>query len=699
MRHNYLNSFLLSMILTLVFATNVLSQTEVAQAGIRIKGMLVQDQIYLRWSVDDPSAWIKANKSGFVLKRYTIARNGLALATSEEKTIGLFKPRPLEQWKEIVARNDNAAIVAQAIYGNNFDVELGKSKSNSLQNIVNRAKESEQRFVFALIAADTDFETACFAGWGYTDKEIKPNERYLYVIESSNPIINIKKTSLLIDATSDLQTLPPPMDFNAVFQDKQVALFWDYVTLADTYFAYEIERSEDGCVFKKVNKAPVANTDNVSGVGGTSAFYVDSLPENGKKFFYRIKGKTIFGQYSSYSNIVSGSGKQSLQVAPAFTKCEFTEDGILHLFWDFPIENENSILSFDLLYSKDDAPDSYRIILPTLKIKQGEAVVKINESSGYIKLRAVSENSEIKESPALLIQANDITPPLTPNGLKGKIDDNGIVRLEWTANSENDLAGYYVFRANRKNDEAVRLTPQPILNQNFIDTVSLKTLDSKVYYSILAVDKRKNESKISEQIELQKPDKIGPQAPAFTVYEVKDRAVELKWNRSYSDDVYIHQLYRKASDDKESTWKLVFQTKEIKSEYIYIDKDLVSGKIYNYKLNAVDRSGILSISSPEISISFDEQSDEDPIMAISSFPDKNNRKVELNWRLRSTEVKEILIYKQLNDRNPNLWRTLNGTQNFVIDEDLQLGIRYTYVLKVILKSLNPTKTKKIIVDF
>jgi fibronectin type 3 domain-containing protein len=699
MRHNYLNSILLSLVLTLTFATHALSQTEVAQAGIRIKSMLVQDQIYLRWSVDDPSAWIKANKSGFVLKRYTIARNGLALTTSEEKTIGLFKPRPLEQWKEIVARNDNAAIVAQAIYGNNFDVELGKTKSNSLQNIVNRAKESEQRFVFALIAADTDFETACFAGWGYTDKDIKPNERYLYVIESSDPIINIKKTSVLIDATSDLQTLPPPMDFNAVFQDKRVALFWDYVTLADTYFAYDIERSEDGSVFKKVNKAPVANTDNVSGVVGTSAFYVDSLPENGKKFFYRIKGKTIFGQYSSYSNIVSGSGKQSLQVAPAFTKCEFTEDGILHLFWDFPIESENSILYFDLLYSEDDTPDSYKIILPALKIQQREATVKISESSGYIKLRAVSGDTEIKESLALLIQMVDNTPPSTPSGLAGDIDDNGVVRIKWTPNTENDIAGYYVFRASRKNDEGVRLTPQPITYQNFTDSVSLKTLDFKVYYGVVAVDKRKNESKISEQIELQKPDKIKPQSPSFTAYEVKDKAVELKWNRSYSEDVFIHLLYRKASDDGDSGWKLVFQTKEIKSEYIYNDKDIIPGKVYNYKLNAVDRGGLLSISSPEISISYDELSIEDPIVAIASYPDKNNKRIELNWRLKSSEITEILVYKQIGDRSPNLWRTLSGSQNFVVDEDLQSGIRYTYILKVMLKSLNPTKTKKIIVDF
>ncbi|WOC53132.1 hypothetical protein BPO_p0049 (plasmid) [Bergeyella porcorum] len=56
---------------------------------------------------------------------------------------------------------------------------------------MNKSQELDQRFAFALMAADLDFKVAELAGWGYVDRDVKPGEKYLYSIS-----INLKNNAL-----------------------------------------------------------------------------------------------------------------------------------------------------------------------------------------------------------------------------------------------------------------------------------------------------------------------------------------------------------------------------------------------------------------------------------------------------------------------------------------------------------------------
>lgn len=139
---------------------------------IRLKVDGKKDRISLRWAVDEPIAWQKANKIGFSLKRFTLSRDGKVLPKAEEKDLGIFKPASENEWKKIVEKNDNAAIVAQSLFGDSFEVEMGE-KQGKLEGVVNKSQEVEQRFAYALMAADLDFEVAKLAGWAYTDTNVK----------------------------------------------------------------------------------------------------------------------------------------------------------------------------------------------------------------------------------------------------------------------------------------------------------------------------------------------------------------------------------------------------------------------------------------------------------------------------------------------------------------------------------------------
>jgi hypothetical protein len=93
----------------------------------------------------------------------------------------------------------------------------------------------------------------------------------------------------------------------------------------------------------------------------------------------------------------------------------------------------------------------------------------------------------------------DIFPPARPAGLTA-LYTNGAVELVWTANSEKDLAGYYVYR--RENGE-----PPKKLNKELLPTPILRdtsVLPGRTYfYQVTAVDLSNNESRPCEEVEVE----------------------------------------------------------------------------------------------------------------------------------------------------------------------------------------------------
>ncbi|MBP2617880.1 hypothetical protein [Chryseobacterium jejuense] len=669
---------------------------------IRLKTDPKKDGISLRWAVDEPLAWQRANKTGFSLKRYVLARNGKVLTKPEEKDLGIFRAASENEWKKVVEKNDNAAIVAQSLFGDSFEVEMGE-KQGKLEGVVNKSAEIEQRFAYALMAADLDFEVAKLAGWGYTDTDVKPNERYLYMVSTiqdgkSINILPVKGEALASIAVTN--ELPKPLDFIAIFKDQTVTLSWEYLQLRETYTAYYVERAQEGTAFKELGDLPVINMNDNDGRQTQGMVFVDSLKQNNAKFSYRIRGKTIFGDYGPYSDIVSGAGKKSMEATPRISELNIGEDENIALEWEFPKEAEKDIVSFELLHSETDAQNSYKTIKNKILVTTRNLVTKSLAPSNYYKIQAVGKGGDKRESFSVLAQPNDTTPPETPTGFKGRIDSLGVAHLEWKANTEKDLEGYHVFRGIQKGDELVRLTPQAITKNKFEDKVVLENLNSKVYYYITATDRRKNQSKPSIILELEKPDKVRPQAPVFTEYKLEDDGkITLHWLKSHSDDVVSHQLYRQAKDSEDKSWKMIYETKEIKPDYVYTDKDVEVNKQYTYYMLAIDKSLLKSDKSQEMTLRSNSFEPQSILTNLSGSASKSKAQIELNWKISGENVGEIIVYRQKGSEKPSLWGTLTGGQNFLEDKSIQVGNTYTYLLKPMMKNNQVAKTEKISIEY
>ena len=222
----------ISVLMCCMCALSFAQNDSITVEAVKAISAMNDNSVLLRWAPTTPVTWQKGNMYGYIIERYTVKRNG-QLLPRQEKTLLTPEPlkaEPLAQWEQMVHENQYAAIIAQAIYGESFEVEAGNgNKDNSLMQIVNKAREVEQRFSFSLFAADMNFEAAKKAGWGYVDNDIKSNEAYFYRIlialpEGSEPI----QEGLAYADPAEVKELPVPIDLFAVGQDKNISLTWEY---------------------------------------------------------------------------------------------------------------------------------------------------------------------------------------------------------------------------------------------------------------------------------------------------------------------------------------------------------------------------------------------------------------------------------------------------------------------------------------
>src|SRR6478736_7833724 len=94
------------------------------QSNLKVNARAQKDRILLRWAIDTPIEWQKAQKSGFIVNRFVIKRDG-KMVNPPEKMVLTSAPLladPLESWMELIQKDNYAAIIAQAIFGDSFDV-------------------------------------------------------------------------------------------------------------------------------------------------------------------------------------------------------------------------------------------------------------------------------------------------------------------------------------------------------------------------------------------------------------------------------------------------------------------------------------------------------------------------------------------------------------------------------------------------
>ncbi|WP_378181386.1 hypothetical protein [Aquimarina sp. SS2-1] len=687
-----MNKKLIIAILMLLFGSKIsFAQSEEQPPEVRVIARVQEDRILLRWTLNTPVSWRKGNRYGYTLERYTVSRDRKTLATPEKLIIGQnFIPAPMMEWESIAETSDNGAIMAQALYGESFVVEGG----GGFASIINKAEEQQQRFAFGLYAADQDFEIAKKAGLGYVDTNVKSNEKYLYKVISNIPETELAtKEGGVFTGIIDYEPLPEPVDFVGIFQDGATLLSWDSKLLKNTYNSYIIERSEDGSTFKKLGDLPYTaiNRDEKE---TARTVYVDSIVNN-KNYLYRIKGVSSFGEIGPASTVVKGEGKEVLKYVPHLKTKHIKSEDEVELTWTFPEEGNNAITGFTLKRSDTDR-GAYIPVITNIQPTARKISYDKLRASNYFKITANGKNNDQRDSFSMLVQPIDSIPPEKPVGLEGKVDSTGMVTLKWTANKEEDLLGYRIYRGNLKGEEFSQVTTSPHTTNKYVDTVNVKSLNSKVYYQIMAVDKRYNMSDFTEVLELVKPDLIPPTSPVFKSYKILNGSVTLEWANSSSEDVEGHYIYRKAKD--ENNWQLIYtDTKNKKTTFA--DSKVEEGKYYSYTILARDISGLESQPSPPVSVLIPKTTLKPAVKGFYGNVNTYDKTILLSWRYKEKEVSGFELFRAIDDQPSSLYRVLPAGTNRFTDAGLTINSSYKYIIRAVFYDGTYSKYSTITVEY
>lgn len=640
-------------------------------------------RVLLRWATTSPSSWLKGNTYGYTLEKFVIARNGKRLTVPENKNTDIktfFKPESLESWKSIVASDDYAAILAQALYGDGFNVESNNNSDDQLLQIINQSRESEQRFAFGLFAADMSFKASLKAGIGYIDTNIKNNEDYYYRITSKVPskILEIKSGGAYVKIEDNIK-LPKPINLFSVPKDKTILLTWEYELFKNLYVGYFVERSENGIDFQQLHRQPLVNMNDSERSKLSKMQYLDTIPKNDKKYYYRVKGVTSFGEQSPYSEIVSNVGYKKLEAVPHITSHKFYKSGDVEINWEFNKKVEPDIQYFTLNRSEKDK-GKYKVLKKNINKNKRSIIVKELLSSNYFTISAIGKHDQKTTSLTAFVQPVDTIPPKPPIGLESKIDTTGVVKIRWNPNLEKDILGYRIFRAHTEKEEYIQLTISPNLETFFEDKVALKSLNTQVFYKVVAVDQRYNMSDFSKPLIVEKPDVIPPSSPIFYEYKVLGKSVLIKWKKSTSSDVKLYRLFRK--DDTNNNWDVIAELIPSQKITEWEDTSIQSKTKYTYAIFAEDRSGLVSEPSTPITITTKPFRNKSIIKSFNGYADRTQNSIVLKWK-SEISVKEYTLYRSKNNGVFSLYRQgLIGAEDF-IDTKINPNNEYHYSLKAI----------------
>lgn len=688
--------------IVILFLSQIIDAQEpigVLEPEVSVIGTVTQNSIMLRWTANTPNSWKLANQYGYIIERKTLVRGAEVLKNPEIKrlTPQPLKPKPMMEWEPYVENNDYAAIVAQAIYGEDFDIEMQEG-GDPLVNILNLSKAHEQRFSFALYAADQDFEVAKFAGLGFLDNDVKEGERYVYTVSTAIPVEKgIVKSSGIYLGLADYVKLPEPLNFSGVFDGHNVNLSWNYKLLKNFYNSYILERSDDnGNTFTAIGGGPLINASETEKNASDRMFYLDTIPQLNKTYAYRLKGKSSFGQIGPVSKIVEGKGVKKLTYNPGITSAEVSaSETDVTISWEFPEEGMETLAYFEL-NKANTAKGTYQTVLSNIDKNKRTLTFNNLEGINYFKIAAVGNAGNKRLSFPKMVQLKDETPPAIPNGLTGVIDSTGVVELKWNLNKEPDFLGYRVFRANLENEEFTQITFEPIPGSKIIDSINIKTLNKKIYYKVQAFDKRYNPSGFSEVLTLKRPDIVPPTQPVFKSFTADKGVVELNWITSSSEDAVKTLVYRKQKGT-DTPWELITDASLPQNQYK--DTKATPSVTYLYTLVTMDESGLESEPITPLSIRLPDDQPKPKIQKFKAMADREAQQILVSWSYKTDNVNEFSLYRASGDGKPTLYKVFKNGEGKFVDKNLTINSNYSYLIQAVYASGAKSPMEKVVVKY
>jgi len=403
--------------------------------------------------------------------------------------------------------------------------------------------------------------------------------------------------------------------------------------------------------------------------------YTDSLSSNNEQTWYRVKGISPFGEEGPASDILNGKGAPEFTAYAVIDTSEVVENDRIIVRWRVTENYPEQVTGISILRS-----DKYDGVFENLTTKPMAPGVRMFTDSrprlsNYYKIMLLGKDSLTSYSFPYLVQTEDNDPPSPPQMLTGKVDSAGIVTIAWKENTEPDLMGYKVFRANAPDEEFIALGFDITLKNICRDTINLNTLTQKIYYQVVAIDKRYNSSDYSAILELSRPDTIRPAPAIITRFNIQNDKVTIQMEESPASDINFYELYRIAEKDTSSI-KLITWKGNLPAAY----EDIPSGQgNYFYLIKTFDLAGNSSEYGRMVYLSSTSQK----TVNLKATQGKSGKSIILTWDMPADfKPTKTIVYRSKETDPISIYTTLEGSDQLFEDKEIEINTIYNYRIKV-----------------
>ncbi|SHL03138.1 fibronectin type III domain-containing protein [Rhodothermus profundi] len=643
-----------------------------AADSLRVPSLAVQAwsdgaRVVLRWAPTSYLAWDHGNAVGYHVERVRInpQQPPSEPLAYERLTSQPLRPWSLELWRQRIPNPEarpQAAIAAQMLYGAPAPIQA----RNPFEAAQLRAAEQENRFSFALFAADLDSLAAEGLGLRYEDAAVEPGATYIYRVFAAAPHSSLRLDTAYVVVTV-APTPPATLDVSVEVEpgDGQLRLCWDPRLAAYAFTAYVVERSEDGQQYQLMTETPLVQIEtNATLAENRMLCFTDSTTVNYRRYYYRIYGIDAFARRSRPVEVTGMSRDLTPPPPPVLETAEHVRESTVRLRWRLDNPSPDLAGFFIGISNSPDGPFEIGEELPpsTREATDSRAISGINN---YYIVLAVDTAGNLSSSMPQYVHLIDSIPPAPPTGLVAHVDTTGILTLRWQSNQESDLLGYRVYRANQLDHTFTLATGFPLTDTVFVDTLNLNTLTEAIYYRVVALDRNYNPSDPSEPVRVILPDRVPPVSPLFTRVTPTDSSIILHWIPSSSSDVVRVHLYRKRP--REIFWTEIAVLDPAVQQYE--DTSVKPERRYYYTLRAEDDAGNLSAPSPPVQARPYVSARRASVTNLRARYDARNRRVVLTWTYQDSTPHWFVIYRGFNEQPLRRYRSAGRALRF---EDLDL---------------------------
>jgi uncharacterized protein len=701
----------------------------------------------LRWVPPSPTSWLKGVVRGYKIERFTTKINGVTQSQPYVKREWevAAQPKDSPKWASSIITNSNSKNFVNKFQGNTtylggmYEVLYG-----------NNTTTLAYRYYTAMLTSNLSYAAAKMAGIGFTDTEASDNSEYIYKVSFLDQTSAIDPGQVIVVTNTGQPDLPekpvskflnkvervakPTDKCNGIDCDSIiVALSWNTKVTQKFYGSYWLDRKINPVTvggtptFERVNKFPFISLTKVDSVitSDTISYY------NPSSSTYRVIGRSYFDE-EFISPELTFTYTPPFEFIPEIIKSRFITDASksvnAYVKWIFP--NESKFLPSDLpkikgmvnkyqIEKSDNPNDGFILLMDDIAITKDSIILKNGVGSQqnlqisktiYVRVIAVNASGKKTYSSSVMLMPNDTIPPAKPRSLTAQLStDKKRVVLTWVANTEPDFWKYAIFRKNSSKDIYWNKISKKDTNLiTYTDTLKLDVDSDKLWYGLVAIDKRGNYSVMDSAFVI-RPDVKPPIAPVFLRYvrNVDDTNVRIDWNLGDLNDIKEYALYRNnVAGCPVEGWTALktVLTKPLPSDTTITDSDIVKGKKYCYNIIVKDQAN-LSTSSQPLIIDIPKTVSRNAINTFTATFIFDDKKTDVTWLYPSdpdlssfelmrseTNLKDFTSSSKYEPYSS--WKILTANNVMTIDNDVIFNGKYSYAIRALFKDGTVTAWKE-----